>query len=194
MKESGKIKTCYPYFKRNNKLAELIGVVLGDGHIQKFPRTERLIISANSNNEGFIDRYRNIVRDVFIKEPTCSKVKSKNCVRISIYEKFISKRLSIATGNRSGNDEGIPYWAKKNKSLLIDCLRGLYEAEGSFSIHKPTCTYKAAFSNKNKRLLTDVHNALQALGFSPLYERYRIMISRREEFFKLKMLINFRKY
>ena len=48
MKESGKIRSFYPPLPQNGDLAELIGVVLGDGHIGKFPRTESLVISSNA--------------------------------------------------------------------------------------------------------------------------------------------------
>ncbi|KKW30096.1 MAG: hypothetical protein UY74_C0052G0008, partial [Candidatus Kaiserbacteria bacterium GW2011_GWC2_52_8b] len=38
----GRIRVHFPRLPQNGDLAELIGVVLGDGHIEKFPRTERL--------------------------------------------------------------------------------------------------------------------------------------------------------
>ncbi len=44
MIKSGQIKSVYKDLKRDGNLAELIGVVLGDGHIGIFPRTERLLI------------------------------------------------------------------------------------------------------------------------------------------------------
>ena len=52
----GKIRSKYPSFKRNGNLAELIGVVLGDGHISRFPRSEELTIFSNFNNKGFIKK------------------------------------------------------------------------------------------------------------------------------------------
>src|SRR3989344_3671297 len=48
MKAEGKIKSKYPPFKKDGNLAELIGVVLGDGHISSYPRTEELRIISNS--------------------------------------------------------------------------------------------------------------------------------------------------
>ncbi len=194
MKRKGKIKSKYPSFNKSPALAELIGVVLGDGNIQQFPRTERLIIAANSNNAGFVERYSGLVKAIFGKNPCCMKSKRAQCIRISIYEKFISKRLGVPPGNRKLSKVGIPAWAWKRKQLLTGCLRGLYEAEGSFSVHLPTSTYKASFSNKNPKLLEDVYKSLQILGFHPLYERYRIMVSRKDEFFRLKSLLSFREY
>lgn len=184
----------YADFVKNENLAELIGVVLGDGHIEKFPRTERLIISSNSKNVGFVKRYANIVEQLFEKKPLCMKSIDKNCIRISVYEKFISKRLNIPCGNRKEFDAIIPNWILKEERFILAYLRGLYEAEGSFCIHKPTCTYKIFFSNKNNSLLNNVFYLLKRFGLHPNKSQYKIQVSRKDEVFKLKNLIEFRNY
>ncbi len=194
MKSEGKIKSNYPPFPHTSDLAELIGVVLGDGHIEKFPRTERLIIAANSNNEGFVKRYVEIIEKLFHKKPLCTKVKKANCIRISIYEKFISKRLGIPTGNRKNFQFKSPIWILKNRIFLISFLRGLYEAEGSFCIHKPTSTYKLLFKNTNSYLLDSAFEGLEMLGFHPHRSTNQIQLSRKKEVYDCKDLIEFRKY
>lgn len=194
MKKCGKIKSVYGSFSKNCDLAELIGVVFGDGHIQVFPRTERLIIAANANNVGFIRRYVAILEKIFKKEPHCMKAKTANCIRISVYEKFISKRLGIPAGNRKDSMVGVPQWVWRNKKFLISCLRGLYEAEGSFCVHKPTGTYKMLFSNKNPALLSDVGRGLRILGFHPNRSGYKVQLSAKKEVYAFRELIQFRKY
>lgn len=47
MKKQGKIKSTYPALIHSSELAELIGVIHGDGHIGKLPRTESLRIVGN---------------------------------------------------------------------------------------------------------------------------------------------------
>lgn len=188
-------KKSYPMFQKSGDLAELIGVVLGDGHIEKFPRTEGLTISSNSNNRGFIKRYSRILTRLFTKQPYIAKVdKFKNCTRIRIYQKDISKRLRIPIGKRSKIRIEIPKWILKEKIFLIRYLRGLYEAEGSFCIHKPTYTYKFLFSNRNSSLLESVYRALKILGFHPHKNPNKIQISKREEVYKIKDLLKFRQY
>jgi len=82
----------------------------------------------------------------------------------------------------------------KNRNFLIKYLRGLYEAEGSFCVHKPTSTYKFLFSNKNKSLLKNVYQSLRFLGFHPHESKDKIQISRKKEVYKIKDLIKFRQY
>ena len=105
---------------------------------------------------------------------------------IRIYQKNISRRLGVPTGARKDKNIVIPRWIKVNKEYLKRYLRGLYEAEGSFCVHKPTCTYKFLFSNRNKSLLKNVFWALKFLGFHPHGGSYKIQISRRKEVYKIK--------
>jgi len=185
----------YSEFTKNGDLAEFIGVVLGDGHIHKFQRTESLAIFSNANNPGFIQRYADLLERIFKKRPCVAPSDKKGgCVRIRIYQKNISKRLGIPTGARKDAKIKIPQWILKNKAYLIRCLRGLYEAEGSFSVHKPTSTYKFFFSNKNETLLYFVYQALKDLGFYSNRSGYKVQISRKEEVYKCKKLIQFRQY
>jgi len=98
MKRLGKIRSSYPEFKKSGDLAEFIGVILGDGHIESFLRTEGLTIACNSRNKGFIRRYKNLMQGFFEKNPYEAKTgPNKGCTRIRIYQKNISKRLGIKT-------------------------------------------------------------------------------------------------
>jgi len=191
----GILKTNYPPLKQNGDLSELTGVVLGDGNIGRFPRTESLTIACNSNNPVFINQYMILITKLFHKPPYIAKVnQSGSCTRIRIYQKQISRRLGIPTGNRSEREISIPRWILKNRNFLLRYLRGLYEAEGSFSVHKPTYTYKFLFSNRNESLLRNVYKGLKILGFHPHISKYKIQISKKEEVYKIKDLIKFRQY
>jgi len=193
MKKLGKIKSNYPPLKQNGDLAELIGVLLGDGNIFKFPRTEALTIASNAKNKGFIQRYSSLIQKIFSKKPKINKPYG-GCVRIRLYEKNISKRLNFPTGARKNQNTKIPLWVLKNRNYLIKYLRGLYEAEGSFCVHKPTYTYKFLFGNRNESLLRNVYRGLKILGFHPHESKYQIQISKKEEVYRIKDLIKFRQY
>lgn len=193
-RHSGLVKSTYPTFRKNGDLAELTGVILGDGNIGVFPRSEVLRIVANANNQGFIDRYTRLVEKAFRKKPHVKKRTYSEAVNITVYEKFISKRLLIPSGARGNILIQVPDWIVKNKEMTIRFLRGLYEAEGSYSVHTPTYTYKMFFSNKNLSLLDIVFRLVKGLGFHPHRSADKIQISRKEEVQKFKNLIEFRRY
>src|SRR3989344_1080126 len=95
MKAEGKIKSEYLALKKDGDRAELIGVVLGDGHIKAFPRTEELSIFSNANNPGFVKRYSLLVEKIFGKKPATNFHSKQNCIRIRIYQRHISDRLGV---------------------------------------------------------------------------------------------------
>lgn len=193
-KETGSIKSEYPPLTHSKELAELIGVILGDGHICAFPRTESLRIVGNSNNIGFAKRYAHIVEFVFGKKPHVAKRKNSNAINITIYEKHISKRLKLPVGSREGKTFAVPKWILREKVFILAYLRGLYEAEGSYSEHTPTYTYKFAFSNTNKSLLNNVTRLIKQLGFHSCMTIRSVQVSRKDEVQKLKNLLEFRRY
>lgn len=193
-RKNGLMFSSYPNLKKDGDLAELIGVILGDGHLEKFPRTERLLIFSNSNNKGFANRYAGLVKKIFNKEPYVYKQSSQNCIRVSLYQKNLSKRLKIPNGSRKNFNFRLPAWIENDRSFLIRFLRGLFEAEGLYSIHKPTYTYKFSFSNLNQSLLKIVYKSLKVLGFSPSMDMVRVQLSRQVEVNKAIELLEFRKY
>lgn len=194
MKRQGLIKSRYPALKQNGDLAELIGVILGDGHIGKFPRCESLRIVGNFDNQGFIRRYAHFVEKIFKKSPTVAKVNGSKATTITIYEREISKRLEISHGSRAKLQYVLPAWIKNHRSYLIRFLRGLYEAEGSVSHHLPTYTHKMIFSNRNQHLLDLVAREVRELGFKVNVSAYKVQVSRRNEVQKLENLLQFRRY
>lgn len=194
MKTEGKIKSEYLPLKKDGNLAELIGVVLGDGHICSYPRTEELRIISNSNNSGFITRYAKIIEKVFNKKPYIRNSNQNNSTRIGLYEKHISDRMKISNGARKYLRIKIPGWILRNRKFVVRYLRGLYEAEGSFCIHKPTYTYKFLFANTNETMLNNVYFLMKKIGFHPHKSTNQIQISKKQEVFSAVKVLEFRKY
>jgi hypothetical protein len=191
---SGLIPSSYPSFRKSVELAFLIGLVLGDGHVEVFPRTERVSIALGTDKPKLIDFAASIVEKVFSKKPTVRRESYANVARVDIYQKYISKRLSIPSGDRGNVNIILPTWIRNNKRYLLSCLRGLFEAEGYLSIHLPTCTYNFAFCNRNISLLKFVKESLSSIGLHPEVRSIAIRLRRREEVKYFRDLINFRKY
>ena len=193
-RKSGIIPAEYLPFKKDGDLAELIGVILGDGHIRKYARTEELSIFSNANNVGFVERYSNLVLKVVGKRPVITKHGKSDCTRIRIYQKHLQRRFQIPFSPRKNIDFEVPKWILRNPVYIVRYLRGLYEAEGSHSIHESTSTYKVFFSNRNTSLLKIVFDLVTSLGFHPHISSYKVQISKKKEVFVFLNLIQFRKY
>lgn len=194
MKQRGKIKARYPALRRNGDLAELMGVVLGDGHVGKHSRCEVLRILSHSDNHGFVRRYARLVESVFGKQPTVARRAGSRCTMITIYEQHISTRLGIPSGKRKERYLPVPRWIAKQRSHRIRYLRGLYEAEGSYCVHRPTSTVKLLFSNRNASLRRNVKRLLVQLGFHPHESGFQVQMSRKKEVEECRKLLQFRRY
>src|SRR3989344_722302 len=194
MKELGDIKSAYPVFKKNGDLAELIGTVLGDGHIYKHPRCDSLRITGDASKMDFVNRSANLVEVVFDKKPTVLKVLRSNAMTVTIYERNISKRLGIPQGSRKDLNYILPKWIVRSRSFTIRFLRGLYEAEGSLCYHPQTSTHKLFFANKNQHLLKLVATLVEGLGFKQNTYVNKVQVSRKAEVQELKDLLQFRSY
>ncbi len=187
-------KPKYLSLKQNGDLAELIGVVLGDGHIAAFPRTECLRIVGDFAKPKFVSRSANLVNSVFEKKPHIAKRKGNNGVNITIYQKYISKRLNIHTGAQKNRKISVPRWILNNNKFIRRYLRGLYEAEGSYCVHKRTYTYKFMFTNTNESLLRIVERLVKKLGFHPHISSQMVQVSRKKEVEKIMELLQYRQY
>lgn len=180
--------------KRNGDLAELIGVILGDGYIGQHPRTQVLRIVSNSNNPQFVTRYTKLVERVFSKKPSVTKRKSSNCVDIVLYQKEIAQRLGLVAGRKTHRTITLPKWIENSRQYKIRFLRGLYETDGCLAHHRGTYTHKFTFSNVNQSLLRIVFMLLCELGFHPSKTKTNIQISRKAEVARASTLVKFREY
>lgn len=194
MKEEGSIKSSYPPLTKNGDLAELLGTILGDGHIHSHDRCDSLRIVGDAKKMGFVNRSAALVESVFKKQPKIMMRKDSGGVNITMYERNISKRLGIPSGSRAEYGFILPTWIEKSRKHKIRFLRGLYEAEGSLSHHLPTYTHKLMFSNMNPCLLELVARLVRELGFTVSVSANRVQVSRKEEVQKLADLIQFRNY
>jgi len=193
-KRLGNIKSTYPNLPKDKETAELIGLVLGDGNLFKHERVEKLTIAFNQKYPNIIKRAIYLVKKSFNKTPTTEYLKTSKCARIYFYEKHISKRLQIPCGAKKNHQLKIPEWIWRNKTPLIHCLIGLFNAEGSYSIHKPTCTYNLQFSNINASLLKSVYFAIKMLKYNPNLRKNKVCLRRKSETESFCKLIKFRYY
>lgn len=184
----------YKPFKKDCNLAFLYGMTLGDGNLHKFPRTECLRIALGTDKPLLIKYVAYIVQIVISKNPTIHTSSTAACSYVTIYQKHLSKRLGIPLGARGKISINFPYWIWKDLSLLQACLKGLFEAEGSLSVHIPTCTYNFAFSNTNVSLLDEVEKALRKFDMHPERRNNAVRLRKRKEVEKFREIISFRKY
>jgi len=193
-KLSGKICDNDIKIKRENSLAFIVGLILGDGNIYVFPRTECLRITLGTDKPDLAFYVVKIMEKVFNKAPSMRKRNDSNCFNITFYQKNLSHRLEIPSGSRAKLGIKLPSWIWEKDSFLISALRGLFEAEASYCVHEKTYTYNFEFSNRNPSLLNEVERGLVFLGFHPERRSYAVRLRKKAEAIGFRDLIRFRTY
>ncbi len=184
----------YPPLEKKAELAFLIGLTLGDGSLGRVSRTESLRITLGTDKPSLVEYAAGIIREVFHKEPYIRKRKNSACVDVGLYQNDLGRRLGIPLGSKRKLMIVLPRWISKKQEFVTAWLKGLFEAEASLSIHKPTYTYNFSFSNRNPSLLRNVRECLARLGFHPEVRSNAIRLRRKEEVEKFRKLIKFREY
>jgi len=156
--------------EENEKLAEMIGIILGDGHLSITNKNHyRLSIFFSIKEKRYINYVRNLMEINFMIRPQFNEIFRKNgsyaLLRITnkdIVYVLISKGLKA--GNKLKNQVGVPYWIKFNQKFMISCLRGLIDTDGTISPVSLFKTITIHFSNASLPLVRDFKEMCEYLG------------------------------
>lgn len=179
---------------KSNEYAELIGIILGDGCVTAFPRTEALRITCNSEQRGYITHIAALMQRIFNKKPSVHKRKNQNTTDVVLYKNRLSEILQISCGNKIKNGVSVPSWIKSRNSYAIQCLKGLFETDGCFHEDSANYTCVMEFKNVCRNLLQDVYWMLKRFGYHPQIGKVYVRLARKKEAYSFKDLISFRTY
>ena len=126
------------------KIAEFVGVMLGDGNIgiynckagNKIKKQHRIKVTLDSRNKHYIDYVFNLMKDVLDVEPRICFKKKENAVDIATYRKekffYVLNEIGLKVSPKWNTME-IPQKFMK-KELHAHILRGLFDTDGSVTI------------------------------------------------------------
>lgn len=179
--------------RKSEYLSELIGTILGDGHIESYTKGTKIrcysitITGDSRNDKEYLSNYiTNIIKKLFREDTKIKESEDSNTLYLRVYGKEIVKflnNLGLKSGNKKENNQSIPKWIKNNKNYLIPCLRGLVDTDGSIHyISKNNKNLRISFTSYIPNLLNDVRNSLIKLGFNPskIINEKQIFLSRKE--------------
>jgi len=171
------------------KLAEFIGIMLGDGFIKS--NKTQLGVTLNSDTDYEYSKYvKKLIKTLFNLKLYVAQsaeykyltllVSSKNLVE------FLIKK-GLKPGYKVANKVDIPAWVKLNKQYRIECLKGLMDTDGSFySYEHKVCgkiykNFAICFTNYSTPLRESVYNLLKKMNFKPTIGEKRVYLHRRKE-------------
>ncbi|MEK6895737.1 MAG: LAGLIDADG family homing endonuclease [Nanoarchaeota archaeon] len=190
--------------KKDEKLAEFIGAVLGDGNIN-YTKGKKIGVyqikiagDYKQDKDYHINYLKKLCEEIF-------KVKANEILNLKNNERFLvlySKRIvefikemGINPGHKMNNQSTIPLWIWEDNNFLKSCIRGLIDTDGSVfrMSQKDPHLIRISFTNYNKKLLEDTRKAFITLKFNPskIINNKQFFISRQSEINKYLKDIGF---
>lgn len=171
----------------DENMAEIIGVLNGDGHISK-DKKEICVIGSKDEKD-----YALYLQDLFSKKLQINfnhLFFDNSCFKLKGYSVELSKVLIKDYGLPCGNKIGklhIPQKILLKDKLLISYLRGLYDTDGTIYTRRKK-DYVVEISSADKNYLIEIRSALKRLGFNASLLKNHVAIYKKEDikvFFEL---------
>jgi len=154
------------------ELAELIGVILGDGGL---PGNHQLTIAFNKETDKEYSVFLGkMLKSLFSIDYHIHYRRDNNGADIVVSSSnlvdFLLKQ-GLVIGNKVKNQVDIPSWIYDRLEYQKACLRGLVDTDGSFYLHRYNTNgknykyLKLCFTNRSKPLLNFALRILKKLNF-----------------------------
>lgn len=171
-----------PKIKLDKNLAEIIGIINGDGHISK--NKKEICVVGSILEADYYNYMKNLFEKKFGLNFTLKKKDTTH--RLRVYSKnlikFLIKEYNLPSGNKM-NKLKIPNQILKNKILLKSYIKGLYDTDGCFHVRRGKDPM-LVITSADSRYLVQIKKGLMWLDFKVSRGDQRIFIYRRRDVHK----------
>jgi len=160
-------------------LAEIIGVLNGDGYIS--PLNYEICVVGNCHEKNYLYYLKKLFEKNFRINFNYQIDKSKFKLRgysIKLFD-LLTKEYGLPKGNKMGKLK-IPLKIKENKDFLISYIRGLFDTDGTIYTRRKRDPVIEISSGDNK-YLKEVKQTLNSLGFKAGIGKHRTFIYNKED-------------
>lgn len=167
------------YPKKSKELAELMGIIFGDGCITIFKRKDKnsidynLTISGHSveDREYLTSYVSSLIEHIFNVKPKVKYAKTRKAMFLRVVSKPIVLFLVSRGAQQSPKTNLVPpSWILSNKSYMRFFVRGLMDTDGSLAIKKRYREYPyyptIKICSKDKSLILPISEYLKSLNFN----------------------------
>lgn len=169
------------------ELAELFGILAGDGHIGKYQITMTTNLKTDFSHAQYVQK---LCERLFKVAVPLRKRQDKNVSIVVLSSRSASEflcREGLTQGNKVTAQLAPPEWILKNLEYKKAFLRGLFDTDGCvfFDKHKirgrEYRNMGTAFTNRSFPLLDFYKKTLESLGLSPTQKTQYVVFLRRRE-------------
>ncbi len=174
--------------KKDESLAEIVGILLGDGHLSN----GQVWVTLGTKEKVYAD----YVDELFFK---IFGYHLKSCFRkdgnLDLYIGFKDlvnyfKDMGLVE-HKVRSQVGVPLWVLGNKKFYAPCLRGLFDTDGS--IYKIRSGHQISFRNMSVPLLKNIRYMLLRISFNPSQiSNFSVYLTRRGDLYRFRSIIGSR--
>ena len=147
---------------RSVDLAELFGVLLGDGHVDHF----QVFVNLGNKELEYARHVCKLMHSLFDKQP---KIATRATGHRDVYLSSTAVTSWLLreglVRNKVSAQVDVPSWVHEEKRFTDAFLRGFFDTDGS--VYKLRYGIQISFSNKSMPLLLSLQKMLRTLGYSP---------------------------
>lgn len=169
--------------KRSERLAEFLGIMLGDGHVAHY----QTFVTLGTKELDYVRYVQVLMQELFKVKATIS-VKKSGYRDVYIGSTLITKWLKKQglVQNKVATQVSVPKWIMSDKKYMRAFARGFFDTDGS--IYNLRFGIQISLTNRSAPLLLALQDMLRKLGYRVSEaSAYRIYITKRadvERFFK----------
>ncbi|MCL5407158.1 MAG: hypothetical protein M1429_01535 [Patescibacteria group bacterium] len=159
--------------KKSSKLAEIMGIIIGDGHLSEW----QIVVSTNAmTDRNYAVFVQNCFKELFGISSFWRERNDDNTVSVVVSSKRLVKLihcLGMPIGNKLKKGLAIPYWIFQKDIYKKAFIRGLFDTDGCIYIDKHRINgkkymhYGWVITSASKMLIKDIINILEDLNFHP---------------------------
>ena len=164
----------------NNKLAEFIGIMTGDGYMNTYPKYRAFLEIAGDSrlDYDYLTNYvKPMIKELFNLNAVIVFRKKQNTMYLRLTTKGIVSYLEhIGFMKGKKKNIGVPRWIQENDEYMLHFIRGLIDTDGCLALlNRKQARYryypKICLASSSYLLIYSVGNWLKGKGYSVVLSR-----------------------
>jgi DNA-binding transcriptional regulator WhiA len=152
---------------KNTNTAYVTGIAIGDGNLSNSNgRAVKLRVTCDNKYPKLMGRISKSLQELFPENKVSLYVRKENCTDIYVHSNRLENILGwkALEGSKFNQNVRVPSWIFYEKEYMRNCLRGLFETDGS--IYKDRKYTYTNFTTIIHGLSQDVQIMIDRLGYS----------------------------
>jgi len=147
----------------SDRLAEFVGILLGDGHISQ----SQVSVSVNKEEANYLEYILSLIKSLFKLNPKYSNSKNRSTFDIyigSVDLVHFFRKMGLVC-NKVKEQVDVPRWILQKENYKRAFLKGFFDTDGSVYLLK--FGVQMSFCNRSIPLLQSARNILLDLRYHP---------------------------